>query len=609
VKPSLSAILTVVFACLAGFAAMPVGAQNPQSPSPVSSVRYTISLANRQQHLVGVKMVFGAGAAERDVQLPVWNGLYQVRDFSQYINWIKATSAGHSLPLYRLDKTTWHLTGAAQGAEIQYEIFSDLPGPFGAQLNNQHAFFNLAEILMYLVGGRNSSIDVSFTDLPPDWRVATFLSPSDNGFKAPDYDHMVDSPVEVGTFQEADFEEAGAHYRVIIDADRSAYDVRKILPMLHKLVASATEWMKDRPFETYLFFYHFPPGASGNGMEHACGTAIDLSPQTLSDNPSALASLTAHEFFHLWNVKRIRPQSLEPVDYTRENYTRALWFSEGMTTTAGEIVMLRAGLLSEEEYLKSLAAEIGELQRRPARLTQSAEESSLDAWLEKYAYYRLPARSISYYNKGNLLGILLDLQVREATHGSDSIRDVFLWMNQHYALKGEFFPDSEGVRLAAETVSHTDLKSFFDRYVAGADEIPWDDFFKSVGLHLARSTIGIADAGFLATRNFDAGLIVASLTPGGAAEKAGLAVGDLILQINGQNANDGFAGSRTEVRPGEVLRLRVRNTTGDHDLQWTLGTRQEVELKLVNLDKVTPEQKARRKAWVKGEVQAVGAWQ
>jgi predicted metalloprotease with PDZ domain len=265
--------------------------------------------------------------------------------------------------------------------------------------------------------------------------------------------------------------------------------------------------------------------------------------------------------------------------------------------------------LNDEEYLKSLAAEIGELQRRPARLTQSAEESSLDAWLEKYAYYRLPVRSISYYNKGNLLGILLDLQVREATHGSDSIRDVFLWMNQHYALKGEFFPDTEGVRLAAETVTHTDLKSFFDRYVAGAEEIPWDDFFKSVGLHLARSTIGIADPGFVTTRNFDAGLMVASLTPGGPAESAGLAVGDLILQINGQNANDGFAGNHAEVCPGEVLRLRVRNTTGDHDLQWTLGTRQEVELKLVNLDKITPEQKARRKAWVKGEVQAVGAWQ
>jgi len=148
-------------------------------------------------------------------------------------------------------------------------------------------------------------------------------------------------------------------------------------------------------------------------MEHANGTAIDLSAQTLSANPDALASLTGHEFFHLWNVKRIRPQSLEPVDYTRENYTRALWFSEGTTTTAANIILLRAGLLDENRYLKSIAAEIAELERRPAHRTQSVEESSLDAWLEKYDYYRLPTRSISYYNKGNLLGVLLDLQVRE----------------------------------------------------------------------------------------------------------------------------------------------------------------------------------------------------
>ena len=187
-------------------------------------------------------------------------------------------------------------------------------------------------------------------------------------------------------------------------------------------------------------------------MEHANGTAIDLSAQTLSANPDALASLTGHEFFHLWNVKRIRPQSLEPVDYTRENYTRALWFSEGTTTTAANIILLRAGLLDENRYLKSIAGEIGELERRPAHRTQSVEESSLDAWLEKYDYYRLPTRSISYYNKGNLLGVLLDLQVREASHGTASLRDILLWMNEHYARKGEFFSDTDGVRQAAEAV-------------------------------------------------------------------------------------------------------------------------------------------------------------
>ena len=156
----------------------------------------------------------------------------------------------------------------------------------------------------------------------------------------------------------------------------------------------------------------------------------------LSRAPEVLASVTAHEFFHLWNVKRIRPQTLEPVDYTKENYTRALWFSEGCTSTAADIIQLRGGLLDERHFEQELASGIGELERRPAHLTQSAEESSLDAWLEGDAYYRRPERSISYYNKGELLGIMLDLAVREASHGQASLREVFQWMNQNYAKKG-----------------------------------------------------------------------------------------------------------------------------------------------------------------------------
>jgi predicted metalloprotease with PDZ domain len=598
--------LAFVVLCFAVLVTMPARAQNPQSSSH-APVRYVVSLDNRPDHVVEVKIVLGPGASERDLQLPVWNALYQIRDFSQYVNWVRArTSDGQPLPVHKVDKTTWRLGGAAQGAEIGYEIFADQSGPFGAQLNSQHAFFNLAEILMYPVGSRDSAVEISFTNLPADWHIATALRESGDAFTAPDYDRMVDAPVEIGAFQEADFDEGGGHYRVIVDSDPSSYDMRKIVAMLRRLVSSATVWMGDRPFQTYLFFYHFRPGAPGNGMEHANGTAIDLSLEALANNPQAFAGLTAHEFFHLWNVKRIRPQSLEPVDYTKENYTRALWFSEGTTTTAANLILLRAGLLDESRYLKGLAAEISELERRPAHVTQSAEESSLDAWLEKYDYYRLPARSISYYNKGNLLGVLLDLQVREATHDAASIRDVFHWMNENYARKGQFFPDTDGVRRAAEAVSHADLGWFFQKYVAGTEEIPWDDFFKNVGLHLSPRATNVADVGFVATRNFDAALVVSAVTPGSAADVAGLAVGDTILEINGQKADRGFA-ARSEIRPGDTLRLRVRNSAGERELHWKMGSRQEVELELTDLDKVTPEQRARREAWLKGESRALGA--
>jgi predicted metalloprotease with PDZ domain len=603
VKPSPRARLAA-FVWFAVFLAAPAAAQGSPSTSPHGPVRYIVSLANPPEHLVRVKILLGPGASERDVQLPVWNALYQVRDFSQYVNWVKAkTAAGQSIAVRKLDKTTWHLSGVAPGVEIEYEIRAEESGPFGAQLNSQHAFFNLAEILMYPVDARTTPIEISFTDLPTGWRIATALSQSGDGFSALDYDRLVDSPVELGVFQESDFEQGSGHYRVVVDADPSDYDMHKIVATLRSLVSAATAWMDDQPYQTYLFLYHFPRGPAGGGMEHAYSTAIDISANRLAENPLSLGDLTAHEFFHLWNVKRIRPQPLEPVDYTKENYTRALWFSEGVTTTAGNIIRARAGLLDNARNLKGMADEIAELQRRPAHLSQSAEESSLDAWLEKYDYYRLPTRSISYYNKGYLLGVLLDLQVREDSHGSATIREVFHWMNENYARKELFFPDSEGVRRAAEAVSHSDLGWFFQKYVAGTDEIPWDDFFRSVGLHLVQRVISVADPGFVATQNFDAAPLVSAVSVGSAAERAGLSVGDTILEINSQSVNDSVARHLAALLPGETLRLRIRNSAAERELQWTLDSRQEIEFQLNDLDKVTPAQKARRAAWLKGEAQ------
>ena len=377
-KPSPRAGLATAFVWFAVLVAIPARAQNYAPAPQPAPVRYIISLANRADHRVRVTILLNPGAPERDLQLPVWNALYQVRDFSQNVNRVTAKSAaGQSIAVHNVDKTTWHLSGLAQGAEVDYEIVADQSGPFGAQLNPHHAFFNLAEILMYTVGDRNSPAELSFTEVPAGWRIATALPSSGEGFAALDYDRMADSPVEIGAFQESDFDHGGAHYRVIVDADPADYDMQQIVPMLRSLVSAATAWMDDQPFRTYLFLYHFPRGPGGGGMEHADSTAIDVSAGRLAENPESLADVTAHEFFHLWNVKRIRPQSLEPIDYTKENYTRALWFSEGATTTAGNIVLLRAGLLDEARYLKGIAGEIAELDRRPAHLTQSVEESTL----------------------------------------------------------------------------------------------------------------------------------------------------------------------------------------------------------------------------------------
>ena len=570
-----------------------------------ASVRYTISLAQPEQHLVHVKLQLPPGSAERDLQLPVWNALYQVRDFSQYINWIKASAgAGHLLSIRDLDKSSWRVSGAANGAVIEYEIFADQPGPYNAQLNGQHAFFNLAEILVYPLAERGAPVSVSFTDIPPGWKVACALQRKDEPeLIADSYDRLVDSPVEIGTFKESDIDQDGARYRVVVDADGSAYDMQRVVDKVRKVVVAAVDWMDDRPFQTYLFIYHFPQGPGGGGMEHSYSTAIDVNAQTLAENSYALADVTAHEFFHLWNVKRIRPQSLEPVDFTREQYTTALWFSEGVTDTAQNSIELRAGIIDETEYIQRIANEIAALERRPAHLTQSAEDSSRDAWLEKYPYYRLPDRSISYYNKGNLIGLALDLQMRDTSQGKVSLRDLFHWMNLNYAQQGKFFADSEGIQQAAEKLTHAEFASFFQKYVAGTEEIPWNDFLRSVGLRLVKQPGSVADFGFSATRNFGSAPTVAAVARGSAAQQAGLNTGDSITKINGRDASSDFQQLLANLLPGETIRLHIKNRHGERDLQWTLASRQEVEFVVRDVDNMTPQQKQRRAAWLAGKDQ------
>jgi predicted metalloprotease with PDZ domain len=591
---------------LAGFVCLhSAGLWARSNDSPGANVaRYSVSFKGYQEHRLHVRFELPAGSTRRVVELPVWNALYQVRDFSQYIDRVTASGpSGQALEVRKTDKSSWEVSGAGAGVVVEYDIVADDAGPYGAEINVTHAFLNLAQVLMYSPESRSWNEQVQFTDVPAGWKFATALASVGRAFEAPSYDGLVDSPVEAGNFREEDFDEGGGHYRVVIDADAGDYDMSRVASSVHRIVAAATGWMRDRPFQTYVFLFHFPHAPSGGGMEHAYSTAIDVNAQLMRDDLQSFNGVTAHEFFHLWNVKRIRPQSLEPIDYTKENYTRALWFSEGVTSTVEDVILLRAGLLDERGYLQKIGEQITELQRRPAHTTQSAEESSLDAWLEKYSEYRLPERSISYYNKGDMLGVMLDLAVREASNGKASLRDVFHWMNANYAKKGLFFADSAGVRIAAEAVCHQDLGSFFDQYVAGVKEVPWDEFLGTVGLKVVTRVNTVADPGFVAVRNFDAPAAVIRLRPGSDAEKAGLMPGDVVLELDGRPVAADFNRRLVSLRPGDVLRLRVRQRGKEREMQWRVGAREEMEYELKDLDQLTAQQKARRAAWLKGEAE------
>jgi predicted metalloprotease with PDZ domain len=587
-------------AVLLALVALPVGAA---LASP--TVDYTLSLAQTRQHILKVRVHLPGTSAQRDLRLPVWNALYQVRDFAQYVLRVSAKDAtGKSLPVRKVDTSTWRIGNVESGAEVEYDLLADQPGPYGAHLNGTHAFLNLALVLMYPVDSRDAAMTVTVTDLPRDWKIATALpGMKGNVFTARNYDRLVDGPMEIGPFAETSFEEGGARYRVVVDANPADYDLNTIAGTVRKIVATGVWWMNDRPFTEYLFLYHFPHGPGGGGMEHAYSTAIDVSADFLKERPLNFASLTAHEFFHLWNVKRIRPQSLDPVDYTRENPTTALWFAEGVTSTVADLILLRARLMSEKEYVEELTNEIRTLELRPAHLVQSVEEASLDAWLEKYPQYRTRERSISYYNKGRILGVLMDLEVRQRTQGRKGLREVLQWMNLNYANQAKHYPDSEGVRAALEAVTGSDFGAFFRGYVSGVAEPEYNQMLGTVGLHLERRKVAALHPGFTSVRNFDTPPVVVSVDQGAEAERAGLAAGDTILTINGKPAVGEVEDHLRGMVAGDSLRLRVTGRKGSREIKIRVTGRDEESFAIVDLPHVTAQQRARRNAWLNSEVE------
>jgi predicted metalloprotease with PDZ domain len=489
-------IWALVVGMLFGVAAQPASA----------TIAYRVSLANPDQHLFHVEMTIPVDGKEIVTALPAWNALYQVRDFSYRVRAVSAVcSASAAVPLktHLLDKDTWRisLTGPCQPGdhnsfEIRYSIQWDDSGPFSSQLNDHHAFMNLGEILMYVPVRRDEDSSVKFEDLPPGWRTVAELAQggASNTYDAASYDALVDAPVEAGEFDEFQFIESGARFRVVVDATNWKKEtlegaLERITHYELKLMGGPPPF--DSPSRGYTFFFHIGPyeDQGGGGMEHRNSTAI------AATSVEAAAAIAAHEFFHVWNVKRIRPRALEPVDYTKEQYTRALWFAEGVTSCYASFALERSGLWSKRQFYDDLAMQIGELQSRPAHTWQSAEDSSLDAWLEKYDAYNAPDRSISYYNKGQILGVLLDLAIREATDNRKSLDDVLRRMNDEYAKKGKFYDDSNGIRAAVEEVAGKSFEDFFGRYVSGTAEIPYNDFLALAGLELKANAAESGDEG------------------------------------------------------------------------------------------------------------------
>lgn len=588
----------LVFVCLVSLAAKPASAAG-------DTISYRISLAQPQQHLFHVRV---AGDVCRNgrarFELPAWNALYQIRDFAQYVGEFGVRDgSGQALAVEKVDKQSWEVTcSAGTPVEARYDIFWNESSPHGSQLDHRHAFINFADILMYLPAERQRAVSVEFEDVPAGWRMGTALEPGNSAgrFRAPSYDELVDSPVEVGEFDEWEFQLDGARYRVIVHADNRVYSREKMTRALEAIVRTETVLMRDRPFPSFTFIFHFLPDGVGGGMEHAYSTAIHISPEWMRDDALAFAGTAAHEFFHLWNVKRIRPQQLEPVDYSRENYTRALWFAEGGTSAYGFYTMLRSGLWDRKQFYRELGDLIGELAERPARRWKTLEEASLEAWLEKYRFYRRPDRSFSYYTRGAIVTVLLDLAIRDATDNRRSMDDVMRYLNEQFARQGRFYDDRRDIPAAVATIAGRNLDDFFRRFVSGSDEIPYDEFFRLVGLELRREEKTRGWLGLVVFRDASGLMVVDEVEPNAAADRAGLREGDILVSMDGERVGRDFDRKVRRLSPGRTVRLRFRRDEEEREVKMTVGGRAEATFRLEEKPDADARARRLREGWLAG---------
>jgi predicted metalloprotease with PDZ domain len=585
----------------------------PFAARAAQPIQYGVDLRATETHLVRVTLSIPEASAGTEIQIPTWNCLYQIRDFVKDVEDLKADCDGQPADLDREDLNTWRGPNRSCGdLAFHYLVYANADGPFESILDSHHAFLNLAMVLFYLPRERQRPVQIKF-QIPSGWKLATLLDGESGEFQAIDYDALVDSPVEAGHFEEFSYtqgllpdgattgEMKHATIRVIIDADRADYSSDRILNSLQQITTEETALMQDLPFRRYTFILHFPrEGGETGGMEHHDGTAISIPASDIRSNESYLESVAAHEFFHAWNVKRIRPQALEPVDYINGNDTRDLWLCEGVTNTYAELALLRAGLIDRQTFYARVAGAIQAQQSRAARRLQSAEMSGREAWLEKYSDYNRSERSISYYNKGELLGYLLDLGIRHASENRAGLDDVMRRLNQDFARRGGFYTVADVTAIVARLAPRFDINRFIADDVRGTQELDYATYLGYAGLRLATQTSEAPVPGFSASRNAGGFLQVDSVDTGSDAEHAGLQPRDVLMMADGNLLPPSAHPVLPYWRPGQTVELQIARGSTTHVLKFRIGVNQEIAIQIGEDPQASLDQLRVRDGWLKG---------
>jgi predicted metalloprotease with PDZ domain len=568
-------------------------------------VAYTVTVRDGDRSAYWVEMAIANPPDPARVAIPAWApGSYRLTQGGRNIADLTATTeSGASLGVTRVDDLTWSIaTGGAARVIVRYSAAVRVAEEW-ARPNNRWFLRETSGLIdgprtfLYLEGWTLAPSHVAFR-LPAGWEIGTGLVPTTDPavYWAPSYDVLIDSPALVGRFATFRFAAAGVPHRAVVDLSgrAPAFDTLAFVDMLRRISETAIGIFGNAPYKDYTYIY----AGTGGGLEHLNSTTIGFNPERMATDPRTHKGVTAHEFFHAWNVKRIRPVELGPFDYTRPVRTLNLWISEGITDYYTRLILVRSGLDSTPAFLRGVASAITSHHRNPARLTISPERSSWTAWDGPEAN---AGESISYYLQGNLRGLLLDLAIRDSTDGRVSLDDVMRYLFDHYA--GERGFTSEDALNAVNAVSGRDFHDFWRRYVSGTAELPWNDVLRAAGWRVEFDPVRLADTRMELQRPTGyGGLLRVQVMDGSAAARAGLRTGDEMVAVNDRpiGSSGDLSAATREMAIGDRIRVRIRRDGAERDLAWTIPAYTEREARILDLPTVTDRARRLRTALLTG---------
>ena len=564
-------------------------------------IDHTVAIASVEGQLFHVTTeIKNINEPRVDLSLPTWTpGWYTVENYFKNVLRFAVTDArGNRLQPEMIRKQTWRIdTRGLDSIRVDFDYRASILALNQAKITNDFAFFTGTELFLEAAGHRNSPSTVRF-ELPPEWKIISALKETSDPmtFTAPDYDTLVDAPTEMGKFDVTHFEVEGKpHYLVTTPVGSLAKDkATQFTAMLGKVAKAQSAIFGGLPYEKYVYFYFFarPESNAGGALEHSNSfVAFAFAPV-----PESMIGTASHEFFHLWNVKRIRPADMWPYDYSREDETPLLWVSEGFTNYYGSLAVYRAGLSTRQQFLQGVERAINGVESNEARAYISPADASVSTWV---GYDTPVAFGISYYTQGQNLGALLDLSILQDTAGASGLDDVMRALYRDFYQKGKGFTTEDMIGII-NRLTKRNYREFFRKYVSGVEIPPYDAILGYAG-YMAEAkarkspTIG---AGFDRSRE---GVRISRIISGGEAAKAGLRVGDIVLRVDGADVPSDPRAIVTKLgeRIGQPVKLSIRRGNQDLTSDVLVGTRSESSYRIVELPNPTAHQIKVREAWLK----------